>query len=120
MLEVLTANGVDVIVQENNGFIANAGGIARHSVPQPPRRRAQADGIALRAVPQPAGRRRHQYNPPNGGPADTNLTSVIEKRANELLAQQLKGVQRQSLDKAWNSGHLHAKDLVQPLRRRPG
>ena len=39
---------------------------------------------------------------------------MIEKRANELLAQQLKGVQRQSLDKAWNSGHLHAKDLVQP------
>lgn len=55
-----------------------------------------------------------KYNPTNGGPADTNLTSVIEKRANELLSLQLKGVQRQSLDKAWASGRVHAQDLVQP------
>jgi len=44
----------------------------------------------------------------------TDLTSVIEKRANALLAAKLAGVQRQSLDAAWKSGHLQAVDLVQP------
>ncbi|ENM3690769.1 phosphoglucomutase, alpha-D-glucose phosphate-specific, partial [Yersinia enterocolitica] len=55
-----------------------------------------------------------KYNPPNGGPADTNLTSVIEKRANQLLSLKLEGVKRQTLDQAWDSGYLHAQDLITP------
>ncbi|HCU0895648.1 TPA: alpha-D-glucose phosphate-specific phosphoglucomutase [Serratia marcescens] len=113
VLEVLTANGVDVIVQENNGFTPTPA--VSHAILCHNRRGgAQADGIVITPSHNPPEDGGIKYNPPNGGPADTNLTSVIEKRANELLAQQLKGVQRQSLDKAWNSGHLHAKDLVQP------
>ncbi len=113
VLEVLTANGVDVIVQENNGFTPTPA--VSHAILCHNRRGgAQADGIVITPSHNPPEDGGIKYNPPNGGSADTNLTSVIEKRANELLAQQLKGVQRQSLDKAWNSGHLHAKDLVQP------
>ncbi|CAI1714411.1 Phosphoglucomutase [Serratia proteamaculans] len=113
VLEVLTANGVDVIVQENNGFTPTPA--VSHAILCHNRKGgALADGIVITPSHNPPEDGGIKYNPTNGGPADTNLTSVIEKRANELLSLQLKGVQRQPLDKAWNSGRVHAQDLVQP------
>lgn len=113
VLEVLTANGVDVVVQENNGFTPTPA--VSHAILCYNREGgALADGIVITPSHNPPEDGGIKYNPPNGGPADTNLTSVIEKRANELLAHNLQGVQRQSLAKAWNGGHLHAQDLVQP------
>lgn len=56
-----------------------------------------------------------KYNPPNGGPADTNVTKVVEDRANALLVDGLKGVKRISLDEAMASGHVKEQDLVQPF-----
>ncbi|CAI1791455.1 phosphoglucomutase (alpha-D-glucose-1,6-bisphosphate-dependent) [Serratia liquefaciens] len=113
VLEVLSANGVDVIVQENNGFTPTPA--VSHAILCHNRNGgALADGIVITPSHNPPEDGGIKYNPTNGGPADTNLTSVIEKRANELLSLQLKGVQRQSLDKAWASGRVHAQDLVQP------
>jgi phosphoglucomutase len=113
VLEVLTANGVDVVVQENNGFTPTPA--VSHAILCHNRNGgALADGIVITPSHNPPEDGGIKYNPTNGGPADTNLTSVIEKRANELLSLQLQGVQRQSLDKAWNSGRVHAQDLVQP------
>ncbi|HGM5492340.1 TPA: phosphoglucomutase (alpha-D-glucose-1,6-bisphosphate-dependent) [Serratia fonticola] len=113
VLEVLTANGVDVVVQENNGFTPTPA--VSHAILCFNRKGgAQADGIVITPSHNPPEDGGIKYNPPNGGPADTNLTSVIEKRANELLSLKLQGVQRQSLEQAWNGGHLHAQDLVQP------
>ncbi|MCL6404176.1 alpha-D-glucose phosphate-specific phosphoglucomutase [Dickeya dadantii] len=113
VLEVLTANGVDVIVQQDNGFtptpaVSNA--ILVHNR----QGGALADGIVITPSHNPPEDGGIKYNPPNGGPADTNLTSVIEKRANALLADDLRDVRRQSLDKARQSGHLHERDLVEP------
>ncbi|WOA50766.1 phosphoglucomutase (alpha-D-glucose-1,6-bisphosphate-dependent) [Dickeya solani] len=113
VLEVLTANGVDVIVQQDNGFtptpaVSNA--ILVHNR----QGGALADGIVITPSHNPPEDGGIKYNPPNGGPADTNLTSVIEKRANALLADDLRDVKRQSLDKARQSGHLHERDLVEP------
>ncbi|WP_042859171.1 phosphoglucomutase (alpha-D-glucose-1,6-bisphosphate-dependent) [Dickeya sp. NCPPB 3274] len=113
VLEVLTANGVDVIVQQDNGFtptpaVSNA--ILVHNR----QGGALADGIVITPSHNPPEDGGIKYNPPNGGPADTNLTSVIEKRANALLADNLRDVKRQSLDKARQSGHLHERDLVEP------
>lgn len=113
VLEVLTANGVDVVVQQDNGFtptpaVSNA--ILVHNR----QGGALADGIVITPSHNPPEDGGIKYNPPNGGPADTNLTSVIEKRANALLAGGLKEVKRLSLDKAWQSGRLHEQDLVQP------
>ena len=113
VVEVLTANGVDVVVQEDNGFTPTPA-ISHAILCYNRKGGAQADGIVITPSHNPPEDGGIKYNPPNGGPADTNLTSVIEKRANELLALKLQGVQRQSLEKAWNSGHLHAQDLVQP------
>ncbi|MFT8211514.1 MAG: phosphoglucomutase (alpha-D-glucose-1,6-bisphosphate-dependent) [Symbiopectobacterium sp.] len=113
VLEVLAANGVEVVVQQDNGFtptpaISNA--ILVHNR----KGNALADGIVITPSHNPPEDGGIKYNPPNGGPADTNVTSVIEKRANVLLADGLKEVKRLTLDKAWQSGHVHEQDLVQP------
>ena len=114
VLEVLTANGVDVIVQENNGFTPTPA--VSHAILTHNRKGgALADGIVITPSHNPPEDGGIKYNPTNGGPADTNLTSVIEKRANSLLAAKLSGVKRQSLDQAWKSGHLVEQDLVQPF-----
>lgn len=114
VLEVLTANGVDVIVQADNGFTPTPA--VSHAILTHNRNGgALADGIVITPSHNPPEDGGIKYNPTNGGPADTNLTSVIEKRANALLAAKLAGVKRQSLDQAWKSGHLVAQDLVQPF-----
>ena len=114
VLEVLAANGVDVIVQENNGFtptpaVSNA--ILVHNK----KGGAQADGIVITPSHNPPEDGGIKYNPPNGGPADTNVTKVVEDRANALLANGLNGVKRISLDEAMASGHVKEQDLVQPF-----
>jgi phosphoglucomutase len=114
VLEVLAANGVDVIVQENNGFtptpaVSNA--ILVHNK----KGGALADGIVITPSHNPPEDGGIKYNPPNGGPADTNVTKVVEDRANALLADGLKGVKRISLDAALASGHVKEQDLVQPF-----
>ncbi|HHL2560285.1 TPA: phosphoglucomutase (alpha-D-glucose-1,6-bisphosphate-dependent) [Yersinia enterocolitica] len=113
VLEVLTANGVDVVVQQDNGFTptpAISHAILCYNAPGKDR----ADGIVITPSHNPPEDGGIKYNPPNGGPADTNLTSVIEKRANQLLSLKLEGVKRQTLDKAWRGNHLREQDLIQP------
>lgn len=74
-----------------------------------------ADGIVITPSHNPPEDGGIKYNPPNGGPADTNVTKVVENRANELLASGLQGVRRISLDAALASGHVKKQDLVQPF-----
>ncbi|OON38934.1 phosphoglucomutase, alpha-D-glucose phosphate-specific [Izhakiella australiensis] len=113
VLEVLAANGVDVIVQQENGYtptpaISNA--ILEHNK----RGGAQADGIVITPSHNPPDDGGIKYNPPNGGPADTNVTKVVEERANQLIAGGLKEVKRLPLDQAWASGRILEQDLIQP------
>lgn len=114
VLEVLAANGVDVIVQQANGYtptpaVSNA--ILVHNKEGG----LQADGIVITPSHNPPEDGGIKYNPPNGGPADTNVTKVIEERANALLANSLNEVKRLPLDQAWASGHIQEEDLVQPF-----
>ncbi|ENA3446335.1 alpha-D-glucose phosphate-specific phosphoglucomutase [Yersinia enterocolitica] len=113
VLEVLTANGVDVVVQQDNGFTPTPA-ISHAILCYNAQGKDLADGIVITPSHNPPEDGGIKYNPPNGGPADTNLTSVIEKRANQLLSLQLEGVKRQTLDKAWRGNHLREKDLIQP------
>ncbi len=113
VLEVLAANGVDVIVQQDNGYtptpaISNA--ILEHNKAGG----ALADGIVITPSHNPPEDGGIKYNPPNGGPADTNVTKVVEDRANALIKGSLKEVKRFTLEQAWASGHLTEKDLIQP------
>ncbi|MCU5774161.1 phosphoglucomutase (alpha-D-glucose-1,6-bisphosphate-dependent) [Erwiniaceae bacterium BAC15a-03b] len=113
VLEVLAANGVDVIVQQDNGYtptpaISNA--ILEHNKSGG----ALADGIVITPSHNPPEDGGIKYNPPNGGPADTNVTKVVEDRANQLIHGGLQDVKRLALDKAWASGHIQQQDLIQP------
>ena len=69
------------------------------------------------AVPQSAGGWRLQYNPPNGGPADTDVTRWVENRANELLRAKNAGVKRIPFAKAIGSATTHQEDFVLPYVR---
>lgn len=114
VLEVLTANGVNVIIQADNGYtptpaVSNAILIHNYESDGP-----QADGIVITPSHNPPEDGGIKYNTPNGGPADTNMTRVIEERANVLLANSLRGVKRLALDKARQGVHIYSKDLVQP------
>ncbi|MHA3599418.1 phosphoglucomutase (alpha-D-glucose-1,6-bisphosphate-dependent) [Yersinia enterocolitica] len=113
VLEVLTANGVDVVAQQDNGFTPTPA-ISHAILCYNAQGKDLADGIVITPSHNPPEDGGIKYNPPNGGPADTNLTSVIEKRANQLLSLKLEGVKRQTLDQAWDSGYLHAQDLITP------
>lgn len=113
VLEVLTANGVNVVVQQDNGFTPTPA-ISHAILCYNTQGKNLADGIVITPSHNPPEDGGIKYNPPNGGPADTNLTSVIEKRANQLLSLKLEGVKRQTLDKAWRGNHLCEQDLIQP------
>ncbi len=113
VLEVLAANQVDVIIQQDNGFtptpaISNAILVHNQQHPQ------QADGIVLTPSHNPPEDGGIKYNPPNGGPADTNVTKIIEQRANQLLADDLLKVRRLPWSEAMASGYVHPQDLITP------
>ncbi|WP_029687307.1 phosphoglucomutase (alpha-D-glucose-1,6-bisphosphate-dependent) [Tatumella saanichensis] len=113
VLEVLTANGVQVIVQQDNGYtptpaISNA--ILEHNKHS----QQLADGIVITPSHNPPEDGGIKYNPPNGGPADTNVTKVVEARANQLIQDGLKEVKRFTLSQAETSGLIISKDLIQP------
>ena len=95
-LEVLSANGIKAYVQEGGKPTPTpviSRSIVRHNASKP---RALADGIVITPSHNPPSDGGFKYNPPNGGPADTDVTGWIQNRANELLAAKLSGVKRTS------------------------
>ena len=93
-LEVLAANEVHVLVDSRGGYTptpAVSRAILAHNESGP---RARADGIVVTPSHNPPPDGGFKYNPPDGGPAGTDITRQIQDRANELLAGGLKGVRR--------------------------
>ncbi|WP_159566537.1 phosphoglucomutase (alpha-D-glucose-1,6-bisphosphate-dependent) [Budvicia diplopodorum] len=113
VLEVLSANGVDVVIQQDNGFTPTPA-ISHAILCYNRKGGALADGIVITPSHNPPEDGGIKYNPPNGGPADTNLTQWIETRANGLLRDKLQGVKRLTFAVAKQGGFIHAQDLVQP------
>ncbi|MDH2443530.1 phosphoglucomutase (alpha-D-glucose-1,6-bisphosphate-dependent) [Amnibacterium sp. CER49] len=94
-LEVLVANGVRVLVDEHDGFTPTPA--VSHAILAYNRTAApddQADGIVVTPSHNPPADGGFKYNPPTGGPADTDATSWIANRANELIENGLDGVER--------------------------
>lgn len=112
VLEVLAANGVDVIVQQDNGYTPTPA-ISHAILTFNQRGGVQADGIVITPSHNPPEDGGIKYNPPNGGPADTNITKVVEDRANALIKAELTGVKRVSLDEAMSNGQVREQDLIQ-------
>jgi phosphoglucomutase len=113
-LEVLAANGVQVMVAA--GDAATPTPVISHAILTFNRGRVDgvADGIVITPSHNPPEDGGIKYNPPNGGPADTNVTGWIEKRANALLEAGLAGVKRVPYDAAMRAPTTRAHDYVRP------
>jgi len=111
-LEVLAANGVDVMIDSAGGYTptpALSHAILTHNRG---RKKNLADGIVITPSHNPPEDGGFKYNPPEGGPADTGATRWIENRANELLAANLREVLRMPLAGALKIATTHRYDYV--------
>lgn len=111
VIEVLAANQVNVIIQKNNGFTPTPA-ISRAILSYNREHQLRADGIVITPSHNPPEDGGIKYNPPNGGPADTDLTTLIENRANQFIANQLRDVKRLSYEQALDSGFIQEQDLI--------
>jgi len=111
-LEVLAGNGIETFIQRDDGFTPTP--VISHSILGYNRGRSEglADGIVVTPSHNPPSDGGFKYNPPNGGPADTDVTDWIQNRANELLRGGNKGVQRIGFDAALKASTTHAEDFV--------
>ncbi|HYA75865.1 MAG TPA: phosphoglucomutase, partial [Burkholderiaceae bacterium] len=111
-LEVLAANEVNVMIAAGGEYVPTP--VLSHAILTYNRGRARglADGIIVTPSHNPPTDGGFKYNPPNGGPADTQITSLIEARANELLGQRLQGVRRVSYEQALRATSTHEHDYV--------
>ncbi|MFL6606390.1 MAG: phosphoglucomutase (alpha-D-glucose-1,6-bisphosphate-dependent) [Steroidobacteraceae bacterium] len=111
-LEVLAANGVDVMIAERDEYTPTPAVSHAILVYNRGRTAGLADGIVVTPSHNPPQDGGFKYNPPNGGPADTDVTGWIQKRANELLKAGLAGVKRISYDKALQAATTHRYDFL--------
>jgi len=111
-LEVLAANGVEVMLAENDEYTPTPA--VSHAILAYNRGRdkALADGIVITPSHNPPDHGGFKYNPPNGGPADNDVTGWIETRANAFLESGLKGVKRISFEKALRAATTHRHDYL--------
>ena len=96
-LEVLAANGVETIIQEGDGVTPTPVISRAILVYNRGRKEHLADGIVITPSHNPPEDGGFKYNPPNGGPADTDVTRWVQDRANELLRAGNAGVKRSSV-----------------------
>jgi phosphoglucomutase len=113
-LEVLAANGVEAIIQRGDGVTPTPVISRTIIVYNRGRSAGMADGIIITPSHNPPEDGGFKYNPPNGGPADTDVTSVVQDRANALLRDGNKGVKRVPYESARKAATTHEQDFVQP------
>ncbi len=111
-LEVLSANGIEVMISLNDEYTPTPA-VSRAILSwNRGRTSGLADGIVVTPSHNPPADGGFKYNPPNGGPADSTVTSWIEARANEFISNGLSGVKRVLFDKALRSPGTHRYDYL--------
>jgi phosphoglucomutase len=113
-LEVLAANNVETVVQQNDGVTPTPVISRAILVYNRNRKEHLADGIVITPSHNPPEDGGFKYNPPNGGPADTEVTHWVENRANELLRAGNVGVKRLPFNKAMAASTTFEEDLMLP------
>lgn len=108
---VLIANGVNVIIQQDNGYTPTPV-ISRLIINHNKQHEAQADGLIITPSHNPPSDGGIKYNPPHGGPAEGDITKVIEQEANLLIADNLFNVKQISLPRAITSSFLTKQDFI--------
>ncbi len=116
-LEVLVANGVETIIQRDHGVTPTPVISRAILVYNRGRTRHRADGVVVTPSHNPPEDGGFKYNPPHGGPADTDVTRWIEERANSFLRDGNVGVRRVPYAKAIASAVAHQEDLILPYVR---
>ena len=113
-LEVLAANNVEVMVDQDRGYTPTP--VISHAILRynKGRQSGLADGIVITPSHNPPEDGGFKYNPPTGGPADTAVTRWIEKTANALLADELRAVRRLPYERARRAASTHPHDYVTP------
>lgn len=111
-LEVFAANGVETIIQPDGGFTPTPVISRAILVYNRGRKSGQADGVVITPSHNPPSDGGFKYNPPNGGPADTDITDVIQNRANDLLRGGNNRVKRMPYEQAFRSSTTHQRDYV--------
>jgi phosphoglucomutase len=113
-LEVLAANGVETMIDARRGYTPTP--VISHAILTYNRGRTTglADGIVITPSHNPPDEGGFKYNPPNGGPADIDITDGIQKSANEMLAAKLAGVRRIPFERALKAACVHARDYITP------
>ncbi len=113
-LEVFAGNGVELMIHAGMRYtptpvISHA--ILTYNTAHPG---TQADGVVISPSHNPPEDGGFKYNPPNGGPADTDTTKWIQSRANAIIRDGLKAVKRLPFEKALKAETTHAIDLITP------
>ena len=111
-LEVLAANGVTVMIDDRHGYTPTP--VVSHAILTHNRARPSdlADGIVITPSHNPPRDGGFKYNPPNGGPADTQVTGWVQDRANTLLTDELRGVKRIPFDRACRAATTRGHDFM--------
>jgi len=113
-LEVLAANGIETVIQRDDGVTPTPAISRAILVHNRGRTEHLADGIVVTPSHNPPEDGGFKYNPTNGGPADTDVTQWIEDRANELLRNRNAGVKRTTFANAINADTTHEQDFTLP------
>ncbi|WP_345976162.1 phosphoglucomutase (alpha-D-glucose-1,6-bisphosphate-dependent) [Sulfurimonas sp. HSL3-7] len=112
-LQVCIANGVPCRIAKDDGYTPTP--VISFTILEANKKGgAQCDGVVITPSHNPPSDGGFKYNPPNGGPADTDVTSVIEERANAILKNGLTDVKKVSLEEALASELLQEYDFITP------
>ncbi len=113
-LEVFAANGIEVMIDAHDGYTPTP--VISRAILSYNKGRAQglADGVVITPSHNPPEDGGFKYNPPSGGPADTDITAGIERAANGFLEDGLRGVKRIPYDRAKKSACVHRCDFIGP------
>jgi phosphoglucomutase len=113
-IEVLAANGVEVMIAENNEYTPTPAISHAILTYNDTRKKGLADGIVITPSHNPPDDGGFKYNPPHGGPAESGITSWIEKKANEILENDLKEVKRMIYTNALKASTTHQYNFLTP------
>ncbi len=112
-LQVLAANGVDVCMAKDFGYTPTP--VISHAILQHNKNaKSQSDGIIITPSHNPPSDGGFKYNPPHGGPADTDVTDWIQKRANSIMENNLRDLKKISLPEALKSTNIKQYDYLTP------
>ena len=113
-LEVFAANAVEVMIDANDGYTPTPAVSHAILTYNKGRESGLADGVVVTPSHNPPEDGGFKYNPPNGGPADTDITGAIERAANRYLENDLDGVKRMSYARARTAPCVHRHDYITP------